>query len=311
MRESARFFGQFAALLKAGLSVQQSLSMVGKDCSPALQRVLREANLKIEMGQDLATALEPYPHYFDRWTISLIRTSEYSGALGETFERLAIAAEVSHRRQRLYRSIQRSIFLILLGLGALLFLLTQGGTIFLLQPSFWLMILVLVVGLLVATRLLGSRSMGQEVLRSLPQFPLVGGIVQARAMLYLTELELPLRCGVPILQALQLVRCHIPDREMAAGLAIASHQIQAGKTLSQSLKGRLTPLAAQMLRTGEETGNLEGMLEKVSEYYERDLECRLKQLQGILRPLGIIAIGGLVLLSGVQGINSLLRSLPG
>lgn len=306
--ETARFFHQFAALLKAGFSVQQSLGMAGKNCSVALQKTLREASFKIELGQNLASALNS--GYFDSWTLSLIQAAEYAGSLEETFERLAIAAETQHRRNRLYRSVNLSVLMVVLGVLALLLALVTGGTGFLLQPWFWLVMVLVGGGFLVVSGMAGSQGMGQEMLRSLAQFPLIGGIVEARSMLCFTELELPLRCGVSILQALELVRNHIPDRVMGQNLAIASRQIQKGHTLSQSLQGRLPPLAMQMIRTGEETGNLEGMLKKLAEYYENDLERRLKQLEGTLRPIGILAAGILVLLTGIQGINSLLNALP-
>lgn len=306
--ETARFFHQFAALLKAGLPVQQSLGMAGKNCSPRLQQVLREASLKIELGQDLASSLDS--HYFDSWTLSLIRTAEYGGSLEETFERLAIAAETRHRRQRLYRSVNLSVLMVAIGVMALLIAVLSGGTGFLLKPWFWLLIIALISGFIFLTGIAGSQKVAQELLRSLSRFPLIGGIVEARSMLYFTELELPLRCGVPILQALELVRNHIPDQVVERHLAIAAHQVQKGQTLSQSLRGKLPPLAHQMLRTGEETGNLEGMLAKLAEYYEGDLERRLKQLQGMLRPLGILAAGVLVLLMGMQGITSMLNALP-
>lgn len=308
MLETAQFFHQFAALLNAGFSVQQSLGMAGKDCRPRLQTLLREASLKIEMGQDLAMALDT--GYFDDWTISLIRAAEYSGALAETCEQLAIAAEQKHRRQRLYRSVNISVLVIILCVVAFLIAAIQGGTGFLLQPWFWLLVGLVIGSLVLLMRMGQSQAMGQDVLRSLTAFPLVAGIVQARSMLYLTELELPLRCGVPILQALELVRQHMPDRVMARNLAIAVNQLQSGHTLSHSLRGKLPPLAAQMLRTGEETGNLAEMLAKLTEYYEGDLERRLKQLQGFLRPLGILVAGGLVLLAGIQSITALLNSLP-
>jgi Type II secretory pathway, component PulF len=86
---TAHFFHQFAALLKADFSVQQSVTMAAKDGSPAFQKALREASFKIKMGQDLASSLSS--RYFDPWTISLIRAAEYGGSLEETFERLAIA----------------------------------------------------------------------------------------------------------------------------------------------------------------------------------------------------------------------------
>ncbi len=85
MLEIARFFHQFAALLNAGIPVQQSLGMAGKDCSANLQRLLKEASLRVEAGQDLATALDGRSPQFNQWTIALIRAAEDSGALAETF----------------------------------------------------------------------------------------------------------------------------------------------------------------------------------------------------------------------------------
>jgi type II secretory pathway component PulF len=246
------------------------------------------------------------PRYFDPWTINLIRVAEKSGSLEETFERLAIAAETHQKRQRLYRSVNLTVLLIL-GTLALLLTFFSKGTGLLLQPWFWL---VIVAGVAVLIGAVGSQKSGQDWLRSLPQVPLVGEIVEARSVLYFTELELPLRCGVSMLQALELVRAHIPDRVMAQNLAIAARQIQKGQSLSQSLQGKLPGLALQMIRTGEETGNLEEMLGKLAEYYESELERRLKQLQGRLRPFGILAVGILVLLLGTQMISSMLNSLP-
>jgi type II secretory pathway component PulF len=309
MLENARFFHQFAALLRAGIPAQQSLGMAGKDCSSTLQRSLKEASLKVEAGQDLATALHGRSPYFDAWTIALIRVAEYSGALAETFERLAIAAETQHRRRTLYGSVITSIVMIGFALLTLLVALLARSTAVVLQPGFF------VLAALLTAIVFGSRQLFRSKLGNSQQLmasiPFLQGIAQARSLLYFTELELPLRCGVPLLQALALVRSHIPDVELQKTLAIASRHIQAGQTLSQSLTGKLPALALQMLRTGEETGNLDEMLGKLADYYESDLERQLKQLQATLRPLAIVAIGVLVLLIGIQTIGSLLNALPG
>ncbi len=306
--EIALFFHQFATLLKAGIPLQQSLGMAGKGCSQKLQRSLRETTVRIETGSDLASALDK--QFFNPWMISLLRSAEYSGALAETCERLATNLEIQKNRRRLYRSVNTSIVLVLFSGLALLIALLQGSTGFLLQPWFWLVGLLLIAGFVFLTGLAGSQSLGQEVLRALSPIPVVNKILQARSLLYFAELELPLRCGIPILQALELVHNHIPDRVMAQHLRNASRHIQAGQTLSQSMQGKLSPLAMQMLRTGEETGSLEAMLSKLAHYYENELETTLNQLQGILRPIGIVAAGILVLLIGIQSFTFLKTLLP-
>ncbi|MBD2037329.1 type II secretion system F family protein [Leptolyngbya sp. FACHB-321] len=307
MLEAARFFHQFAALLKAGIPVQQCLGMAGKDCGANFQRSLKEASLKVEAGQDLATALNGRSPYFDQWTLALIRVAEYSGALAEAFERLAIAAEAQHRRQKLYSSVITSVIIIGFALLTLLVALLSRSTAFVLQPGFFVLATLLAAIGFSSRRLLEATGNGQQLMASVP---FLKGIAQSRSLLYFAELELPLRCGMPLLQALELVRSHIPDVALQKTLAIASRHLQAGQTLSQSLAGKLPALALQMLRTGEEAGNLDEMLVKLADYYESDLELQFKQLQAALRPLAIVAMGGLVLLIGIQTIGSLLNVLP-
>jgi type II secretory pathway component PulF len=309
MLENARFFHQFAALLNAGIPVQQSLSMARRGCSANLQHVLKKASLKVEAGQDLVSALNTCSPYFDQWTIALIRAAEYSGALAETFERLAIAAETWHRRQKLYSAAIVSTITIVLASLALLVALVTRSTAFLFQPAFLLVAAIAIAVLFLRGRLLAvAGASGQAFMAKVP---LLKGIAQARSLLYFTELELPLRCGIPMLQALELIRLHMPDLALRQSLAIASRQMQAGQTLSQSLVGKLPLLALQMISTGEETGNLDEMLGRLAAYYESDLERQLKQLQSVLQPLSIVAAGGLVLLVGLHAMKAMLKVLPG
>jgi type II secretory pathway component PulF len=135
-------------------------------------------------------------------------------------------------------------------------------------------------------------------------------------MLNFTELSLPLSCGVPIVTALDLVRglcASSPDlgsQEMAANLARARQQVKKGATLSETLQGKLPPVAMQALVTGEETGLLDEALEKLAEYYQRELTESLGQLKGLLVPISIVAMGGVVGLLGYGAIATLINSLP-
>lgn len=308
MLEKARFFRQFAALLNAGYSVSQSLSMAGKRCSDKFQRYLSQASTEIDAGKDLATALRTNPPQFDPWTLSLLRSAEASGALIEVCERLAVAVEMQHQRQKLYRSVALSTGAILLCTLALLLFVASGGTGFLVSPIFWLIGLILTIAPIVAT-ILGSTSKVSQTWHSVSVgIPPLKDLEAARSMVIFSELELPLRCGLSILQGVDLVRPRIPDPELAKALSMASRQIRAGNPLSDSLQDRIPAHALQMLRTGEAAGKLDEMLRKIGEYYQDDLESRLKGLQGMLRPIGVVAMGILVLFAGGQLITSLIST---
>ena len=186
-------------------------------------------------------------------------------------------------------------------------ILAKGNQRFRKKPGFWL----LAIGLLVVL-ILGLSFLGNHLpIQSLQDVPILGKILQARSMLYFAELELPLSCGISLGTSLELLQKHIPDPVMASKIAIASSRVLAGQSLSKSLQGRLPAIALSMLRTGEETGNLDAALEKIAKYYEGELERLLLQLKSILIPLSIIAIGALVALVVVWGITSLINSLPG
>lgn len=306
LRQRTRLFEQLATLLNGGFSVQQALSLAGQDLGASLQQCLRRASATVATGQDLATAFATCPHLLDSWTISLIRLAEYSGSLADLFQRLAIATQQQQRRQKLYRSVSLAAIAMVASLVLLIgVLLSRAAS----RPNSWLLMVGLTIGLVAIVSILSRRS-NASFQGWLASLPIIGSIMQARSLLYFSELALPLSCGVSLLSALELLRDRIPDMQLKKSLAIASRQVRAGQPLSRSLQGKLTPTALQMIRTGEETGNLEGMLQKLAEYSEAELERHLRQLQSILRPLSLVAMGGFVTVLGIQMVRSLIDALP-
>lgn len=308
LQQKASFFHQLGALLKAGVPLQQSLSLVGKATPLGFQRQLQQVSQAIAQGENFATALTQQ-HLFDPWTLSLMQTAEYSGAFAWVCERIAIATERQQQQSRRYRSVALSLLAMGLSTVAVITIVLGRGLAALLTPIFGLLCLGLVGGF-AAVVLQPSALVAVTYAVGRP-LPIARKLLEAQSMLYLAELELPLSCGVPILAALDLIRARIPDAQLATTLAQASRQIRAGQSLTQSLQGKLPPLALQMIRTGEETGALEMLLQKLGVYYEGELERILGQLQGALKPLSIVAIGGVVLVSAIQTLSSLLNSLPG
>ena len=292
------------------MPVQRSLELAGKDGSAALQRSLQQASVNVAQGQDLATAMTLKPPVWSPWTLALIQMAEYSGSLAVTCRKLAIAAEQQRRRTRLYRSVTFIAVATVISLLLLLVVLLQGNHNFLSQPGFWVMtgLLVAIVGS--STYWFKNRPLDAGLYQLLVQLPVLKPLLEAHSMLYFTELELPLSCGVPLLSALELICDRIPNPELAKNLTIASQQVARGQTLSRSLQGKIPAIALQMIRTGEETGNLDEMLQKLATYYEGELELKLQQLQGVLRPLSLLAGGAVVLVLGMQMVRSLINAFP-
>ena len=294
-QQKAQFFSQLATLLDAGVSIPHSLEQMIADSDSPLQHSLSKVSVAAALGEDLASALAHAPNCFDRWTICLIQVAQAAGRIPETCYHLMTAAQQQQRRQQLLRSVFTvagitGVFLLLLGL---VLMYTSSFVLGSLIVIAVLLILLALITPQVATRL-----------------PLVGSIWTAYSMLQFTELELPLRYGIPLLTALEIVRDHIPRSYMSASLTIALGQIPAGKTLAQSLDGRLPTVALQMIHTGEQTGHLEIAVQKLAAYYERDLERRLQWLQKILVPISLLAAGTFIALLGAKAIASLFILLP-
>jgi type II secretory pathway component PulF len=308
LQEKARFFYQIAALLNSGLTVPQSLNLAGKDCSKSFERYLQQLSLVVGNGQDLATAINLNVGYFDRWTISLIRLAEYSGSLPQICTQLAANFESQIRHRRISERLRFSTIAIIWSLlifTAVIFNRTPMGFI---KPEFWLRSLAIAFLLLLINVLAGRYwRRGSLLVRKLP---VVGRLRQTRSLLDFAQLKLPLSCGVPILAAVELLREHIPDVVMKVHLSSAARQIRLGQTLSHSLEGKLPPIALQMIHTGEETGSLSTAMENINQYYGNDLEQRLRSLENILRPGGILAIALLIAAVGIRGILLLINSLP-
>ncbi|MBD0336828.1 MAG: type II secretion system F family protein [Cyanobacteria bacterium Co-bin13] len=294
----ARFFHQFAALLKAGFPTGKSLAMAGQATSAEI--FLAQSSQRVEAGEPVAATLRGRQSPFTPWEIALLQIGEASGTLAEVSLRLAQQTEVHQRRAKLYGSVTvalgMGVMALLLGLAALL------GIDWILHPAF----LLPLAGVL-ALGLIGKDFVQLEALEysQLWYMPGFKGVSEARSQIYLAELALPLHCGLPMDQALELLRPRLPDPLLAAAIGTAAQQVRQGRSLSQSLQRKVPPTTLQMIRTGEETGTLDTLLDKLGKYYEGELEQRLKRIEGILRPLSLVSMGAILLMLGLQTLGGL------
>ncbi len=300
-------FRQLAALLEAGISMRRSVSMLELGNTPALRRCLQDLEAQLVMGQPLSVAIARYPRYFDAWTISLLKTAEYSGTLVATCTQIVTDTERQLHYRRLYRSILISGFAVVVSLVWVAIALFNGTWLSQIVP--WLVFVAIVSGGL--AWLSGAPMLDRAFFGILQRLPIAKPLLEARAMLYLAELALPLAAGASLTAALDLLRANIPDSRLKQTLTIAAHHVRQGKPLSHSLQHRIPSNALQLIRTGEETGDLSTMLQSLADHYKSELELQLRKLQALLRPLGILAFGGIVLILGIQLIRALSAALPG
>ncbi|WP_448561220.1 type II secretion system F family protein [Trichothermofontia sp.] len=317
LQQRAQILDQLATLLDAGISLQRSLGMVKIPGQGQWSHLLNQASHRIDGGETLADAIAAAqsqsrfaPPYFDAWALGVLRLAETSGALAEGCRQLAIAAQHQRQRQQVEIAIGRSLLALSVSSFTLIMALLRWQTAFLFQAWYWIWIMSLSVGLTGVWQAAQHGSLRPTLQPYLRQWPLLKLLWDAQACLYLSQLATPLRCGVPILTALDLMRRHVPDPDLAKTLTLLIHGVRSGRSLSQILPGRIPDLALQMIRTGEETGTLEATLATLGEYGQESLKTTLQQVQGILQPLAIVGIGGIVAIAAIQLLSSLLQQLP-
>jgi general secretion pathway protein F len=319
---------QLATLMGAGFPLVSALeSVITQTDSTRLKNVLAQLREKIVEGHSLAEALQTYPHIFSSVYTNMIRAGETSGTLELVMERLAdISEKQEAMKSRIRAALTYPILMLLLGSAILFFLMAYVvpnitgifaemqrtlpvPTRILIQTSNFLqrhiVILILAVPalIIVGRQLLKTEKGAWFFDRALFKLPVIRSIIRkltaARFSHMLGSLT---ENGIPMLGALQVVRGISGNRLFAATIDKAAEDVSKGLGLARSLRGnQLMPsLAVQMIEVGEQSGELEKMLYKIADFYERQLENQLLGLTSLMEPLMIIVMGliiGFIVLS--------------
>jgi general secretion pathway protein F len=329
---------QLATLVSSGLTLDKSLSISIKISEgETIKDTLADIRNKIQSGSTLADALAQYPAVFSKLYINMVRAGEAGGVLGAILLRLSDFLEKNQEFKNTVRSASvYPLFLMFVGLGAVIIIFTvvlpkfadifqELGqlplpTVILLGisdflQSYWWALTLSIIGLALAFRLYLQNETGKLKWDAMVlKLPLVGSLIRkietARFSLTLSTL---LNSGVPILNALLIVRAILGNSVMAKSLENLHQGLKGGKGISGPLQkaGIFPAMAIHMITVGEETGNLDQMLEKVSQTYEKEVELAVKGLISLIEPLMILimamVIGFIVIaiLMAVFSINDI------
>jgi general secretion pathway protein F len=307
---------QLATLLAAGLPLVSALSGVLEQVKrPALRKVLSQVRERVKEGMSLANAFMEHPAVFPSVYTAMINAGETSGTLELVVERLADFGEQQLALQRKIRStLAYPLLMLIVGVGVVVFLMayviprvTQifvdmkqelplPTTILIgvsdLFQRYWPLAILAIVGCFFAARYYVRTDAGRRRYdRMLLKLPVVGVIVEKVAIARITRtLGTLLHNGVPLLNSMEIVRSLVGNVVLRQALEEARQEISEGASITAPLArgGVFPPSVIQMISVGEQSGNLEGMLFKVAETFDSEVETSVTTFTSLLGPFMIL-----------------------
>ncbi len=321
-KQLCTFTRQFSVLQDAGLPVLRSLRILKNQMKPGvLKNALIDVVDDVESGSALSEALARHPKVFDRLYVNMVRAGEVGGALEVILRRLA---EFKEKAQSLKRKVIGAmiypVVVILAAIGILSFIMIAivpkfkeifaafemklpAMTQTLLDISdfmknyFWIMPLVL-IGWIIFCRLLRLMYWGRYVLDWVwLHVPIIGGILEktivARTMRTLGTL---VSSGVPILEALSIVKETAGNAVFEEMFQRVFESVREGESIAMPMKeSRLVDdMVVNMIDVGEETGELDKMLNKIADVYDEEVDVLVQGLVKLLEPVMVLFLGGCV-----------------
>lgn len=313
---------QLATLVGAGLPMLESLNaLVEQVENQRLKKVLAEVREQVKEGTALSESLSAHPKIFSELYVSMVRAGEASGTLGPMLIRLA---DFSERQLALSATVVAAmtypVLMMILGILILMLLMTfvvpkvtqvfdgmnqalPTPTIVLIAISdavrdyWWVMLPVLVLGWIWLKRWRATESGRRRFDAMSLKIPVLGKVVRMVAISRFTRtLSTLLAGGIPLLEAMSITQAVVLNRVLGDAIGAAGENIKEGESVAEPLaaSGVFPPMVTHMIAVGEATGELEAMLLKVAEAYDREVETTIGGLTAILSPIMILLMGGTV-----------------
>jgi general secretion pathway protein F len=320
IRELSSMTRQLATLLGAGLPLVQSINvMVTQTSNPILKKMLAQIKDEVNEGSSLTQSMSRYPKIFSPFFINMVRAGEASGTLNIVLERLADFNESQQAlRGKIRAALAYPVFMFLIGSAVLFFLIAfvvpnitrifeemhqtlPAITVFLivvsrfLESFWWGIVIALVVTVVVLQYLIRNTEQGHRFWDRLKlSTPVIGTINRKMAVArFGRTLGTLLESGVPLLTALEISKNVVGNSHIADAVQKASDEVREGQSLSLPLarSGLFPPIATEMIGVGEQSGNLEQMLYKIADAYEKEVESNVTTMTSMLEPVMILVMG--------------------
>jgi type IV pilus assembly protein PilC len=329
VKDKAIFSRQFSVMVNAGVAIIRALGILADQApNPKLKKALLGISAEVQQGTSLSESMKDYPECFNNLYVSMVEAGEAGGVLDEVLMRLSKLLEDMAKLQNQIKSamaypVTVGIFAVIAFLGMTIFLIPIFGDIFeglgaelplltrvmlgisgILRSWKVLIPIVGFMGISFLIRTYYKTPMGRlQIDGFMLKMPLFGDLNEKIAVARFCRIFGTLtRSGVPVLQCFDIVCDTIGNQVLVNAVMAAKHDIQQGGMISLAIqKENVFPaLAIQMISIGEETGELDGMMEKVADFYEDEVEQAVKALTSMIEPImmvGIAMMVGTILLS--------------
>lgn len=321
MRDKVVFFRQLATMIKAGVTLGNALNILSEQTkNHRLAESIRRVKMSVDGGFSLSGAMRTRPE-FNTLMVSIISAGEEGGKLDEAIDRVAVFLERQDElRRKIISAVTYPSVVIVFALFILYILVTvvmpRFSTVFkgLNVPlpkltlmvfdfsnwtaNYWYIPLLAFLSFIAAIVLLNKSKDTKPMMDRIKlKLPIVGDIFFKSAMARSNRtLASLVESGVPILKSLEMTSEVSDNAVIAGGYTALRDAARKGASLGDTAKNiPIFPvMIAHMMKVGEETGQLETMLDKVAQWFEVELDEKIKRLTAILEPVLIIFVGGIV-----------------
>lgn len=335
-KDLAVFCKQFSAVLNAGVTIISALEMMSEQLeNKTLKRALQEAQAYVQKGGTLADAFKLNPKVFPPIMINMTAAGEMSGNLEICFDRLTTHFETANALHSKVKGAVTYPIVILIVVVAVVAVLLVGvipqfsqmfddlgselpaATQMLVNLSNflqhkWYILVIIVAAIVFGLKAFGKTEPGSLMYAKIGiKFPLFGNLtIKSAAATFSRTMATLMVSGISLIDAVEQVAKMINNRIIREALLDAKTQIAKGVPLSKPLRdcGIFPPMLPQMTKIGEETGNIEDMMDKVADYYEMEVNDATDALTAAMEPL-IIVIMGVVVGGIVMAIYSPMLSM--
>ncbi len=333
------FTRQVALMLNAGLTLIDSLEILKKQTQKlALKKMIEDVDAKIKGGSSFSVALQEYNSMFSKLYISLVKSGEASGKLGEILLRLADNLEKEREFKSKLKGALVYPVIVIVGMFIVMFIMVTFvlpkllglykdfnvelplSTKILIAIStfstrFWPIVVVMgIVASYFIKKYLATKEGKSAFDTFILKLPVFGHIVSISALVESTRtLAILISSGISILEALSIVVDATDNSVYQQALLSVSHKVEKGISLGTALEQQkiFPPILVQMSQVGEQTGNLDDTLFRLSKYFEMESEMATKTMTTLIEPMILVVLGvgvGFLVMSVITPIYNLTNS---
>jgi MSHA biogenesis protein MshG len=318
------FSRQMYTLLKSGVPIFRGLAgLQESSINKSFARVLQDLRESLDSGRELSAAMRRHPLVFSSFYVSMVRVGEMTGRLDEIFLRLFNHLEFERdMRERIRSAMRYPSFVLVAMIIAMvvinMFVIPAFAKVYagfhaqlpimtriLVASSnftvhFWPLLLAMTFGLIFGFRLYVGTATGRYNWDRIKlRMPLAGDIILKGTLArFSRSLSLASRSGVPIVQALSVVAQVVENAYISSRVEQMRDGVERGESILRTAvtTGVFTPIVLQMIAVGEETGEIDDLMDEIGGMYEREVEYEIKTLSARLEPILLVGLGILVLI---------------